>query len=182
MRRTIAFVLMITLLLLSGCGAKAGETAVKNFQQSLASAQSVSFTAKMRAEYPDKTENYTLDFSRSGTTSTVEGREPKLIAGIKAHMEDGSSSLEYDGAALDTGVLEGGLTPVGALPALESAMAGGHLDLVWKEGELTAAQITPTDQLTVTVWFDGGMNPCRAELQSSGKVVVYCDIINFTYK
>lgn len=182
MKRTALFALTIALLLLPGCGMKAEETAIRDFQTALAAAQTVSFTAEVRAEFSDKTEEYTLNYTKDADGAAVEVEKPELLAGLRARVGKDASALEYDGAALDTGVLEGGLTPVGALPALESAMAGGHLDLVWKEGELTAAQITPTDQLTVTVWFDGGMNPCRAELQSSGKVVVYCDIINFTYK
>lgn len=182
MKRTAVFALMIALALLSGCGMKAEETAVRNFQSALSQAQNVSFSADIRAEYDDKTEAYTLNYAKDADGAVIEVVKPELIAGIKAHVNAGSSSLEYDGAALDTGPLaDTGLTPVSALPKLTTALSGGHLDMVWKEGSATVAQITPEDGLTVTVWFGESTIPYHAELQSAGKVLVYCDIINFTY-
>ena len=180
MKRTAVFVLMITLALLSGCGMK--DTAIKNFQGTLSQSQNVSFTADIRAEYDDKTEAYTLNFAKDADGAVIEVVKPELIAGIKAHVGADSSSLEYDGEELDTGPLaDNGLTPVSALPELSTALSGGHIDMVWKEGSATVAKITPEDGLTVTVWFNENMTPFHAELQSTGKVLVYCDIINFTF-
>lgn len=181
MRRTMVFALMTALLLLSGCGAKAEETAVKNFQQELTAAGSVAFTADVRCEYEDRTESYTFDFEKTGGDAAVKVTKPELIAGICAHISEGGSKIRYDGAELDTGELPGGLAPVTVLPTLAETLAGGHLDLAWREGDAAAAQFTPADGLTVTVWFDKNMNPFHAELQSSGKVTAYCDIINFTF-
>lgn len=182
MKRTAVFALMIALALLSGCGTKAEETAVKNFQSALLQAQNVSFGADIRAEFDSKTEAYTLNYAKDADGAVIEVVKPELIAGIKAHVNAGSSSLEYDGATLDTGPLSAnGLTPISSLPELTAAISGGHLDMVWKEGSATVAQITPKDGLTVTVWFDENTTPYHAELQSTGKVLVYCDIINFTF-
>lgn len=180
MRRTAAFALMISLALLSACGGGAERAAADNFRQRLSAAEQISFTADERAEYPGKTEEYTLRYSESGGEASVEVVKPDIIAGISARVKDGGGTLSYDGAELNTGPLPGGLTPISALPALTEAMKSGHIDSVWREGEYTVAQITPDDGETVTVWFDGGMAPCRAEICSGETVTVFCGIENFT--
>lgn len=178
MKRTAVFALMIALSLLSGCGQKAEEKAFMDFQSAVSGAAGIEFTADVRAEYDDKTEEYTLKLSKDANGVSVEVVKPDIIAGIKAHIDADSSTLEYDGASLDTGKLaDNGLTPISALPELVSALSSGHLDIAWSEGYATVAQITPKDDLTVTVWFDENMLPFHAELQSGGKVLAYCDIM-----
>ena len=175
-----ALCLLMMVLLLTGCSSGADRAGVDDFQNSAAQAQSISFTADVRAEFDDKTENYTFKFQKSGGEAVVEVVKPEILAGIKAHIKDGGSTLEYDGASLDTGGLgDSGLTPVTTLPELMRAAAQGHIDSVWREGGSVAAQITPDDAITATFWFDGGMKPYHAEIQSSGKVLVYCDIIDY---
>jgi len=180
MRRTAAFALMISLALLSACGGGAERAAAEDFRQRLSASGQISFTAEERAEYPDKTEEYTLRYSESGGEACIEVVKPDIIAGISARVKDGAGVLSYDGAELDTGPLPGGLTPISALPALTEAMKSGHIDSAWREGEYTVAQITPDDGETVTVWFDGGMAPRRAEICSGETVTVFCGIENFT--
>ena len=44
---------------------------------------------------------------------------PETVAGLTARIEEDEGWLEYDGAILETGELApGGLTPMGAIPAL----------------------------------------------------------------
>jgi hypothetical protein len=181
MRHRAAFALMISMLLLTACGGRTEINAAQEFQNKLAAAQSVSFTSSVRAEYDDRTVEYTLDYSLNSGGETVEVKKPELIAGIKAHVDEKTSKLEYDGAYLDTGPLPGDLSPLSALPELTKAMKTGHIDTAWREGDATAAEITPRDGITVTVWFDENMNPYHAEIQSAGKVQVYCDIINYKF-
>ncbi len=182
MKRTALFALTIALLLLPGCGMKAEETAIRDFQTALAAAQKVSFTAEVRADFSDKIEEYTLNYTKDADGAAVEVEKPELLAGLRARVGKDASALEYDGAALDTGPLAAwGLCPVSSLPELAAAMADGHLDLVWREGDAVAARFIPRDDLTVTVWFGADGAPYHAEEQSDGKVLVYCDIINFTF-
>jgi hypothetical protein len=127
MRRTAAFALMISLALLSACGG-AERAAAEDFRQRLSAAEQISFTADERAEYPGKTEEYTLRYSESGGEASVEVVKPDIIAGISARVKDGGGTLSYEGAELDTGPLPGGLTPISALPGAD----GGHEERAYR--------------------------------------------------
>ena len=106
---------------------------------------------------------------------------PELIKGVRAQLEDGSSSLEYSGVMLETGKLDRyGLTPMSALPALVKALREGHMDYCWTEGDSTVLRLIAEDTLTADVWMDGeSMIPRRAELISDGQVRVFCTISNW---
>ena len=183
MKRTAVFALMIALSLLTACGGGAEREAFEKFSGKLAAAESLSFTANVTAQYDDRSCEFTLDYAQSSEQgAAVTVKAPDMIAGITARIAPGSSELEYDGRILDTGDLTpSGLTPVSSLPKLAETLKSGHVDTVWKEGDATVAQLTPENGLTVTVWLDENMTPYHAELQNSGKVVVFCDIINFKY-
>ena len=73
--------------------------------------------------------------------------------------------------------LDGGLTPVGALPYLVDALRGGYADCFWREGDSTVVRLIPEDSMTVTVWLEEeSMTPVYAELASGERVTVFCEI------
>jgi len=165
-------------LLLSGCGGKEYEKAQQELSQSLSAAETLSFTANVRAEYENKTARFTLSYQEDGQGGRVTVLAPQLIAGVSARVEPGSTSLEYDGVMLGTGDLDDfGLSPMSALPMLVQAMRSGALDSGWQEGEFTVLQLQSTDQLSCTVWFEPyTMTPCQAELISDGRVKLFAEI------
>ena len=177
MKRCGILSIALALLLLTGCGARAQEEKFLAYQQELSQNQAMSFTANIRAEYEDQVQEYTLKFQKTPEESVTEIVAPELLAGIRARIKAGEVELQYDGAQLSAGALPGGLTPLSALPFLAEALEKGHLESAWREGEAAVFQITRSDDLSVTAWFDEKMDLYHAEIQSSGKVVVYCDII-----
>ncbi len=177
--RRILPLLMISLVLLCGCADK-GEEGFNQLAQSIGEAQSVSFTAEVTAEYADKTAQFTLKLDKSSDAITVEVLKPESVKGIKARVIDGTAQLEYDGAILDIGELnDEGLSPMSALPVLLDAMQNGHIDIVWTDGDCTAARIIPSDDISITLWLDGELKPTNAEISCEEKTAVFVNIQNW---
>ena len=177
-RLCLPFVLALCLLL-SGCGSGVKKQ-YEQFSSALVQRDSLSFTARLRAEYEDKTAEFTLKYARDESGQTVTVAEPEIIAGISARIAGDGTALEYDGMILDTGELDAyGLTPMSALPVLVSAMESGHLESFRKEDGLLVLELVPEEHLAVTVWFDEEMRPLKAELVSEGQLRVACAIENW---
>ena len=67
---------------------------------------------------------YTVGFSRSGGTDTVEVLAPESIAGIKATVEQGSAGISYEGKYLETLLpYYWGASPIDALSAIFDSMS-----------------------------------------------------------
>lgn len=183
MRRRKIAALMMTLAMLSACGGRTGEAEFESFRASLGGETQITMTADVTAETDTNADAYTLKCVSTPQESAVEVLAPEIIAGVKARMTEGSSTLEYDGLMLGVPELTGdGLSPVSALPRILSALREGYAETVWREDGRLAVQIKPDDTLAVTVWFSGEGVPARAEIasQSDGKVLIYCDITEFS--
>lgn len=132
MRKIVACVLMM-ILLLSGCQANGGgesadefAAAIRTEYQNLAG---WSATADLSAEYDSKVFDFTMavQWQREGET-VLAITAPDLLAGITARVEKGETVLEYDGAGLSLGALNGdGLTPVSAVTALMERIDQGYM-------------------------------------------------------
>ena len=174
-------VLLLCCLLLTGCGGAKIKESYQKFADGLNARTDLSFTAEIRAEYEDKSCQFTLHYSEDSRGCTVEILSPGLVKGIRARLENGSSCLEYSGVMLETGELDRyGLTPMSALPALVKALREGHMDSFWMEGDSTVLRLIAEDTLTADIWMDSeSMIPRRAELLSDGQVRVFCTISNW---
>lgn len=178
MRKALLPLLLIPCLLLTGCSGKALEKRFAEFSDTLGEKESLSFSADLRAEYTDRTLSFTLDYSRDPDGQTIAVREPDRIAGIRAHLAPGSSTLEFEGIILDTGPLDPyGLSPMTALPKLVEMLGSGHLDALWEEQGAPVYRLILDDHLSATVWFaPESMTPTRAEIQSDETVHIFCEI------
>ena len=178
MKRKLLPLLLMICLLLSGCGSRANEKRFSDFSETLGGKDTLSFSAELRAEYPNRTLSFTLDYARDTDGQTITVREPERIAGIRAHLVPGSNTLEFEGLILDTGPLDPyGLTPMNALPKLVEALETGHLEAHWEEAKLLACRLILDDHLSAVVWFEpSDMTPVRAEIQSDDTVHLFCDI------
>lgn len=177
MKRICTVLALCAALLLPGCGRNDIEPRWERFSAALNTAKSFGFTADIRAEYNDKSLEFTLEFEQTGSDGTVTVIAPEELHGIKAVTRDGGQNLEYYGFVIDTGTLDGGLTPVGALPALAETMLAGYADCFWREDNSAVVRLIASDDLTVTLWLDeSDFVPLHAELESGGRVTVFCDI------
>lgn len=178
MKRICLPLLLLLSLLLSGCGSAAAEKQFRAFSEDLNRRDRLDFRAQLRAEYPDKSLRFLLDYAMQDGEQTVTVAEPENIAGIRARLLPGETKLEYQDLILDTGDLDqAGLTPMSALPTLVEALRSGHLDSLWQEGGELVVQLVLTDALSARVRFrQDDMTPTHAELISGDTVTVYCEI------
>lgn len=188
---------MITLCLLpAGCsgtgdGDKADELALGIRTQYIAMNACAGQVA-LTADYGERVYEYVLSFSyekENGLTLTVV--EPDNLAGITAKVEDGSTTLQYDGVVLETGPLSGtGLSPIDALPALLTYAKEGYIAECGMEtlGEVSCLRICcrdpnakPGEGEEGALWFDAGTHDLvRGEISSDGFVVVRCEFQEFS--
>ena len=184
MRRFLIPALMISLLL-TGCGASAGaEQKIEKQRETFAAADELSFTADVTADLGDEVFQCRLDCAAGADEVTVEVTEPELIAGIRAHLRDGETELEYENVRLSVpGIGPEGLHPLSAVPLLCKALQAGHVIRAWTEkadGGLFAAEIFADENYGLTLWFDKStLTPVHAELSQDGAVIITCDISNF---
>lgn len=178
MKRLYLPVLLICCLLLSACASRSAEARYQGFAQSVEEADALSLEAGIRAEYEDRTLEFRLRCERDGEGCTVSVLAPETMAGIRARLTEGSSTLAYESLVIDTGDLDAyGLSPVNALPLLLGTMAGGHLESCWTEAGQEAFQLIADDHLSATVYFEPEtMTPQEAELFSDGHLRVACQI------
>lgn len=178
MRKLIASVLMITLLLLPGCGTQEAATKrmFEDFRETLIHAQSVTAHAALTADTGETVAGYALEVSYDGAETTLTITEPALLAGVTAKAKWGESTLAYGDVMLGAGPLdEDGLTPVSAVPAILEAMAGGYEELLWRDGEYIAARLYISETSRCTVWLDPETSiPASAEISSDGRCVIRC--------
>ena len=142
MKRLCALILL-SCLLLTGCGGDKVKESYQKFADGLNARTDLRFTADIRAEYEDKSCAFTLQYSEDSRGCTVEVLSPELIKGVRARLEDGSSSLEYSGVMLETGELA---QDVGSVLYGGEAVSCGLIDQLGSLGDALSCLHEMIDQ------------------------------------
>lgn len=194
MRRLTACVLMMTLLL-SGCkagsGGEAPEEAALALRERYQALAGWSAAVDISVCYTETVYDFTLEaqWRRKGET-VLTVTAPEEVAGITARIAGGETVLEYDGAGLSLGLLDGdGLTPVSAATAfMEQIEKGWMAKCTWSGENGEQLQITFRDpeleadtgtQYLLTFDRAGGAL-LAAEVSTAGETVLTARISNFT--
>ena len=194
MRRLTACVLMMTLLL-SACGtgtaAETPEKAALALREAYQAMAGWSAVVDVSVCYSDTVYDFTLDaqWRREGET-VLTVTAPELLSGITARIAAGETVLEYDGAGLSLGLLDGaGLTPVSAVTAVMEQIEKGYMArCAWAGEEEQYLQVSFQDpeleanagtQFLLT--FDRNSRALlRAEVSVAGETVLTAQVSNFT--
>ena len=142
------------------------------------------------ADYGQRVYTYTVDVSVVGEEMTLTVTAPQELAGITAYVDETGSRLEYDGAMLETGELDGdGLTPLSAVPALLDSARSGFMDscAIEELDEQTTLRVLCRDPerpagqgRETTLWFDGTSGALvRGEIAVDGYRVIRCEFLQF---
>ena len=176
MRKAIACALMMTLLLLPGCGGREArlEEQFDALRGAVTAAESIRFQAAVTADRGESVAEYTMNAAYDGQQTSIELITPELLKGVKATALRGETSVSYDGVMLGAGPLDGeGLTPVSAIPVMLDAMANAYVELVWQEDDDLAARLYVGENSVLTLWVDGtSLAPTAAEIAADGRTVV----------
>ena len=193
-RKALSCVLMIALLL-SGCQAggagESPEEAALALREEYQALSGWSASVDVSVCYSQAVYGFTLDarWQREGET-VLTVTAPDLLAGITARIAKGETVLEYDGAGLSLGLLDGdGLTPVSAVPALMEQIEKGYmakcawagengeyLQISFRDPELEANTGT---QFLLT-FHRASRALLSAEVSAAGETVLTAKFSNFT--
>ena len=194
MRKALSCVLMITLLL-SGC--RAGSAGGTPEEEALALREAYQAMAGWSAGvdisvcYSEAVFDFSLDaqWSREGET-VLTVTAPELLAGITARIAKGETVLEYDGAGVSLGLLDGdGRTAVSAVTGIMEQIDKGYMaKCAWAGEEEQLLQITyreperePNTGTEYVLTFDRESGTLRsAEVSVAGETVLTAAVSNFT--
>lgn len=193
MRKSYVVCVLMISLLLSACGgggAGGPQELVLTIRGEYLSAQGCAAQLEVVADYGQRVYTYTMDVTVTGDEGVLTVTAPEEVAGITVRMSPEQGWLEYDGAALETGPLDGeGLTPVGAVFALLESARSGFIDncaqealgdqqtlrVLCRQPELSAGQGRET-----TLWFDTGTHSLvQGEVRVDGYRVLLCRFQQF---
>ncbi|MGM9521532.1 MAG: hypothetical protein ACI3VB_03545 [Oscillospiraceae bacterium] len=185
MRKATLCALMISLpLLLSSCSVMTGTDDILKIQEDFSASENISFTAELTADYGQHLYEYRISFDGLPDSGTITIIEPESIAGTQVAIEDGASSLCFDGAQIYTGeILPDGLSPVDAVPMLLEAWRTGLVTECAKESfdgeDCLNAVFRITDDVNLRTWFgfESGL-PLYAEVDFDGYTVISCTFYN----
>lgn len=190
MGRGKAIPLMISLLVLAGCGggegSVSGEELALAIQKDFRTMTACSCQVALTADYETRVFDYVLDvaYDTSGVDLTIV--EPDIAQGVTAHIAAGQTQLVYDGFSLDAGPLTAdGLSPVEAVPTFYRAISEGYIAALDAAGEtLTVTyrdgESQPGTGLETVVTFDAKTRtPLWGELYSDGVRVVSAQAKDF---
>ena len=181
MRRTIAAQMMTLLLLLTACADGGAEATFEALRETAQTSQ-ISATATVTVLGTDTAETFTYDYTETASGCEMSVKEPELLSGVKAHIEAGETTLEYDGVILPAPLNENRRAPLTAMEQVLSAIREGHLDLVWREGNYIVVQLIPDDDEAIRLYLCPDGTPAAAEIIFDEAAALRCEIHSWNTK
>lgn len=183
--------LMMSLVLLAGCGRGATERSAEehaiDLQRQWRDMTACSCHLALTADYGERVFSCEMDMAYDQVTGGVFTlTQPDLVRGISARVKGDDLSLSYDGTSLETGPLtDEGLSPLEAAPTLYRQLTQGNLSS-WElaDGVLTLAfrgyDTQPGEGLEATVSFNAETDePLTGRLSWNGTQIIEIQATNF---
>lgn len=183
MRKTLALILICAFL--TGCsGSNDDMERILSLRAAVLAAPGCELDAVILADYGDKTQEFSVS-CRSDAKGAVEFTvtAPETISGISGRIDDQKGSLTFDSKALAFSLLaDEQLSPVSAPWVFLTALRGGYINSVGREGELLHCSIDDSydeDALQLDVWLDASDLPVRAEIAYRGRRILSISVKSF---
>lgn len=177
---------VIMLLILTGCGGASRNPAQKalDLRTALLEAGGCGFTAKIEADFGDRVYPFSVSCEYTvGQEAKIAVLEPEEIAGITATVSDTGAKVDFDGMALDFGVLaKGNVSAMEAAWCLAQCWSGAYISTAGADGELhriTYLEGYGDGELTVDTWLGSTGSPIRGEIAYDGVRCLTLDISQF---
>lgn len=189
--------LMMTLLLLAGCGGGGVDEAEQlalDIRAEYLSMAGCTATLDLTADYGDRVFECVLLLDHTaGVETALTVAEPEILEGVAARLREGETLLEFDGMTLETGPLDAeGLSPLEGVPFLLREIQEGFISQWGLEtlGETECVRFTTADPTLAagegteaTLWFDKETYALkRGELAAAGVTVLRCEVSDFNWK
>ena len=194
MRRGLACVGLVCAVLLTGChkedaGAQQQGVLLRGQYQAMTGWQG---TFQVTAHLGQQVYDFVLEGSWTQDGETVlTVMDPEWMAGVTARMTQEESVLEYDGAGMTLGTLNGdGLSPIAAIPTMLDEVSQGYIaQCSWEqEGERTYLELLcrdpeeePGEGTEYVMWFEPDtFQLCMGQVQVAGTTVLTLTSDDFT--
>ena len=186
------FCVLMTTLLLTGCG-KAGGSGAEELALTIRgeylAMEHCALQAAVTADYGQRVYQYEMAAAVTGQETVLTLSAPETVAGLTARITGEDSRLEFDGVCVETGPLDGnGLTPVSALPALLEAARSGYMTACALEEDGAVLRVdcgdpsgSPGTGSETVLWFDAATHALvKGEISVDGFRAILCEFSNFT--
>ncbi len=166
--------LSLLLIFLVGCaGPDPAMEAALDLRTRCLSAEGVTFTADIRADYITQIEEFSLECQGTADgTLSFRVLEPEEIADIRGTVRGAEGTVEFDGTVLAFPLMaEGRLSPLSGPWVVLKAIRSGCILAAGREGELLHLTIDDSyddNALTVDIWLEDG-RPEEAEIAWEGR-------------
>ena len=177
-------VLLVAAMFLFGCAAEDGQLDRAMNLRAQMIAKTVSFDAKIVADYGDEIYEFVMECAAS-----VDGelrftvREPQTIAGIGGTVSATGGKLTFDDTALAFELMaDGQINPVSAPWVLVRTLRGGYLTSCCEEDGMLRVSIDDSyedDALHLEIWLDETDTPKEAEIYWQGRRLLSISVSNF---
>jgi len=186
------FCVLMTTLLLTGCGKAGGcgaEELALTIRGEYLAMEHCALQAAVTADYGQRVYQYEMAAAVTGQETVLTLSAPETVAGLTARITGEDSRLEFDGVCVETGPLDGnGLTPVSALPALLEAARSGYMTACALEVDGAVLRVdcgdpsgSPGTGAETVLWFDAATHALvKGEISVDGFRAILCEFSNFT--
>lgn len=187
MKKCISLVVVLTLLMFSGCGNDSDVVdGVVSLRNKVLSSVSCSFIADVTVDYGESLYSFSANCCLdSENNMEITILEPSSIAGIKASITAESGKLTFDEQVLlfET-VADGQIAPVGMPWLLMEALRGGYISMCSSQAAGVFARIDDSYKGTnfcLDLRLDNQNMPVSAEIIWEGKRIVSMTIMDFVF-
>ena len=182
MRKTLLSALMISLLLLTGCGSSQEEAKVGQFRADCAECTQICFLAELHTDDGSSAADYTLRCTRQGEETVMELLVPELISGVTARITGKEAALEFDGLSFAAGSIgTGNISPMEMPSVLLNGMKTGIASEIcretWADQTVLGFSADMGEGLSTRILLaEDTLSPVCGELFLQGKRIAECRI------
>ena len=180
--------LLPLILLLTACGGDTDADRVPEVQTLYAALHSYAAEVKIDLPREDETLRYTLALTKDGDELSVRVLAPDALRGVTAHIDGETLALEYEGAVLDAGTLNPGVSALSCVPLLLRSFSESYITAQSTErfgGQDALRVCFETDcggeKLGCAVYFSAENAPLYAEIAENGKIILFAEFTDFTF-
>ena len=181
MRKCFLSALMISLLLLTGCGSAQEESKIEEFRAAISESERVSFIAEMHTDDGEIVADYVLRCTRSGEETVMELLSPELIAGVTARISGKQATLDFDGLSFAAGSIGGKISPMEVpdvlLDGMEKGSAVQFCRETWEEQDTLTFSVDMGESTALRIHLDAtSLCPLYGEISVDGNRIADCRI------